>query len=231
MKRFVQFCLDRPITTLTIHIILLLAGLLSIQQIPLSAMPNFKKMRVAVSVPYPNASPIQIENEVVRPLEEALATLKGVREISSESREGNGRVRLRFDYGTDIEAIKVEIRERLARAMDQLPVEDLERIQIREDGWGGGTDTIMEARISAKGVNLSQNYDLLVNRIQRPIERIEGVGQVEMDGVSPLEVKIARIQPTKVELTIEELIEAELPIEPRFQGKPKKGFCLPIGDF
>lgn len=191
MKNFVRFCLDRPITTLTVHIILLLAGFLSIQQIPLSAMPNFKKMRVSVSVPYPNASPIQVENEVVRPLEEALATLKGVREIDSESQEGNARVRLRFDYGTDIEAIKVEIRERLARAMDQLPVEDIERIRIREDGWGPGSDTIMEARISAKGVDLSKNYDLLVNRIQRPIERIEGVGQVEMDGVSPLEVKIS----------------------------------------
>ena len=191
MRKFVRFCLDRPITTLTVHIILLLAGVLSIQQIPLSAMPDFKKMRVSVSVPYPNASPIQIENEVVRPLEEALATLKGVREIDSESREGNGRVRLRFDYGTDIEAVKVEIRERLARAMEQLPVEDIERIRIREDGWGAGIDTIMEARISAKGVDLSQNYDLLVNRIQRPIERIEGIGQVEMDGVSPLEVKIS----------------------------------------
>ena len=48
----------------------------------------------------------------------------------------------------------------------------------------------------------------------------------ERDILSPLEVKIARIQPTQVELSIEELIEAELPIEPRFQGKPKKGFLL-----
>ena len=48
----------------------------------------------------------------------------------------------------------------------------------------------------------------------------------ERDILSPLEVKIARIQPTQVELTIEELVEIELPIEPRFQGKPKKGFLL-----
>ncbi|MGE4632731.1 MAG: efflux RND transporter permease subunit, partial [Planctomycetota bacterium] len=191
MRSFVRFCLDRPITTLTIHIILLLAGILSMQQIPLSAIPDFKRTRINVSVPYPNASPIQIENEVVRPLEEALATLRGVREIESESREGNGRVTLRFDYSTDIEAVKVEIRERLARAMDVLPVDDIERIRIRASNWGAGIDTIMEGRISAHGVDLSQNYDLLVNRIQRPIERIEGVGQVEIDGVSPLEVKIS----------------------------------------
>ena len=99
MRSFVRFCLDRPITTLTIHIILLLAGILSMQQIPLSAIPDFKRTRINVSVPYPNASPIQIENEVVRPLEEALATLRGVREIESESREGNGRdIALRLQH-------------------------------------------------------------------------------------------------------------------------------------
>ena len=48
----------------------------------------------------------------------------------------------------------------------------------------------------------------------------------ERDILSPLDVQIARIQPTQVELTIEELVEIELPIEPRFQGKPKKGFLL-----
>ena len=191
MRSFVRFCLDRPITTLTVHIILLLAGFLSMQQIPLSAIPNFKRTRINVSVPYPNASPTQIENEVVRPLEEALATLRGVREIESESREGNGRVTLRFDYSTDIEAVKVEIRERLARAMDVLPIDDIERIRIQASSWGAGIDTIMEGRISAHGIDLSKNFDLLVNRIQRPIERIEGVGQVEIDGVSPLEVKIS----------------------------------------
>ncbi|MGE4618770.1 MAG: efflux RND transporter permease subunit [Planctomycetota bacterium] len=190
MKSFIRFCLDRPITTLTIHLLLLLSGILSVQQLPLSALPNFSSNRVDVSVPYPNASPSQVENEVVRPLEEALATLRGVREMESRSDEGRGNVTLKFDHGEDIEAVKVEIRERLARAMADLPLDDLERIRIREGGWGGGSDTIMEARISSRGVDLSQNYDLLVDRIQRPIERLEGVGQVELDGVKPLEVKI-----------------------------------------
>ena len=190
MKAFVQFCLDRPITTLTLHILLLLGGIMSVQRIPLSATPEFGRTSINVVVPYPNASPIQVENEVVLPLEEALATLRGLRGINSESRENNARVTLRFDYGEDLDAVKVEVRERIARAMDQLPVEDIERVQIRTGGWGADGDAIMEARISAVGVDLSENYELLVNRIQRPLERLDGVGQVELDGVTPQEVKI-----------------------------------------
>ena len=74
MKPFVRFCLSRPITTLTVHILLVLGGILSIDRIPLSATPNLGRMSVNINIPYPNASPIQVENEVVRPLEEALAT-------------------------------------------------------------------------------------------------------------------------------------------------------------
>ena len=191
MKPFVRFCLNRPITTLTVHILLVLGGILSIDRIPLSATPNLGRMSVNINIPYPNASPIQVENEVVRPLEEALATLRRVRGFNSESREGNGRVTLRFDYGEDLDQVKVEIRERLARAMDQLPVEDLDRIRLSTGGWGADADAIMEARISAVGINLSENYDLLVNRIQRPLERLDGVGQVKLDGVTPKEIRIS----------------------------------------
>ncbi len=190
MKSFVRLCLSRPITTLTIHLLLILAGILSVQQLPLSALPNFSKNRINVTIPYPNASPTQVENEVVRPLEEALATLHGLEGIESESSDGRGRVTLRFGHGSDTDAIKVEIRERLARAINDLPVEDLERIRVRDGGWGPGNETIMEARISSPGIDLSENYNLLVDRIQRPLERIDGVGQVELDGIKPLEVKI-----------------------------------------
>ena len=49
---------------------------------------------------------------------------------------------------------------------------------------------MIRGRISAPGLDLSENYELLVNRIQRPLERIDGVGQVEMDGVMPLEIHV-----------------------------------------
>jgi len=134
MKTIVGFCLERPITTLTMHILLILGGFLSLQQIPLSALPDRQRARISVRVPYPNASPLQVENDVIRPLEEALATLRTVRGMESEANEGEGRVDLRFDYGEDLNVAKVEIRERVARVMNELPVEDIEQPLHHVDG-------------------------------------------------------------------------------------------------
>ncbi len=189
MSRFVAFCQERPITTLMIHLSILLGGLLAVGKLPLNSMPNRERPRVRVTVPMPNADPRQVEIEVTQPLEEALATLRGVREINSESEQGEGQVSLGFDYGTDLDMVKLEIRERIARVRSELPVDDIDRVRIRSGGWQNG-DAVIRGRISAAGIDLSQNYELLVNRIRRPLERIDGVGQVEMDGVTPLEIHV-----------------------------------------
>jgi len=189
VRSFVAFCRSRPITTLTIHLLLLVGGAIAIGRLPLNSLPNTERPRIRVSVPMPNADPRQVEIEVTQPLEEALATMRGVREIWSESRQGESTVSLSFDYGADLDLRKLEVRERIARVRDELPIEDIDRIRIQSGGWQSG-DAVIRGRIAAPGVDLSRNYELLVNRVRRPLERIDGVGQVEMDGVTPLEIHI-----------------------------------------
>lgn len=189
MRHFVALCLSRPIATLTVHIILLAMGLLALDRLPLNSTPESERPRIRVVIPFPNATPEQVEQEVTRKVEEALSTLRGVQNLSSEARSGEGSVRARFAWGTDIDQVKLEVRERIARIKHELPMEDLDRIRIR-GAWGDG-EAVIRGRISAKGINLSQNYELLVNRLQRPLERIEGVAQVEMDGVTPLEIQVS----------------------------------------
>ncbi|MEE8141513.1 MAG: efflux RND transporter permease subunit, partial [Planctomycetota bacterium] len=224
MRHLVTFCLSRPITTLTIHITLLVLGGLAITRLPLNALPEREQPRVSVTIPYPNTDPHQIEMEVTRPVEEALATLSGVEEITSESSAGRSRVSVHFPYGTNIDQVKMEVRERLARAKNDLPPEIIDDIRIRTGHWNSG-DAIIRGRISSRGVDLSQNYELLVNRLRRPLERIEGVGQVEMDGVAPMEIQVIfrqddldrnglrlldvvrRLQDSNIDLTVGELLE------------------------
>ena len=189
MRRFVAFCLNRPITTLTIHITLLVLGGLAITRLPLNSMPENQRPRISVTIPYQNADPHQVELEVTRPVEEALATLSGIQEISSESNAGRSRVTLRFTWGTDLDLVKMDIRERIARIKNELPLEVIDRIRIGGGGWRDN-DAMMTGRISSRGVDLSKNYELLVNRLQRPLERIEGVAQVVLEGVTPLEIQV-----------------------------------------
>ncbi|MCA8960568.1 MAG: efflux RND transporter permease subunit [Planctomycetes bacterium] len=188
MKRLVAFCLARPITTLMIHISLLLLGGLAVTRLPLNSMPKSERPVIRVEIEYPNANPQQVEREITVPVEEVLATLRGVNSIDAESENGRCDVSLHFDWGADLDEKKVEVRERLARIRNELPIDDIERIRIRGARHSG--DEIMKGRISSRGIDLSENYELLLNRIQRPLERIDGVSQVVLEGVTPLEIVV-----------------------------------------
>lgn len=188
MRAFVALCLARPITTATVHITLIVMGAIALTRLPLNSHPESERPRIRVEIPMPGAHPLQVEQEVTRKVEEALATLRGIRRLSSESSASEASVRAEFDHGVNLDQVKLEVRERLARIRHELPVDDIERIRIR-GAWGSG-EAILQGRISAHGIDLSRNYELLVNRLRRPLERIEGVAQVEMDGVTPLEIQV-----------------------------------------
>ncbi|MDJ0840030.1 MAG: efflux RND transporter permease subunit [Acidobacteriota bacterium] len=184
-----ELAVRRPVTTLVLLVSIMVIGTLALFRLPLAAKPDAKERRIFVIAEYPNASPQAIERMIVRPLEEALAGIEGVRETWSRCDSRGGRVSLNFEWGVNLDLARAEIRDRLDRVRDELP-DDLERLSISSNWRASETgDTILEGRISSP-LDLSKNYELLERRIIRPLERVPGVAEVSMDGVNPREVKI-----------------------------------------
>lgn len=184
-----EIAVKRPIGTLMLLISILVLGIIALTRLELAFMPEAENKNLFVVVNYQNASPKAIERMIIKPIEEAMASLNGLENMWSNSDHRGGRINLNFDFKTDMDLVRAEIHERLDRIRDELP-EDLERIIIshnwnpRESG-----ETIMEARLSS-GRDLSKNYDLLDRKIVKPLERIPGVAVVTLDGVNPREVRI-----------------------------------------
>ncbi len=184
-----ELAVKRPIATLMALISLLVLGLIALTRLELAFMPEAEQKRLFVVVNYQNASPKAIERMIVKPLEESLASMNGLEHMWSNSDSRGARVNLNFDFDTNMDLVRAEIRERIDRTRDELP-EDVDRIIIsgnwnpRESG-----ETILEARI-ASGRDLSKSYELLERKIVRPLERIAGVAVVTLDGVNPREVRI-----------------------------------------
>ncbi len=185
-----ELAIRRPITTIVTLLSILVLGSIALTRLPLAFLPDFEQPNLWIVAAYPNASSKTIERQILRPLEEGLGSIQGVRHMWSRCDEGSARVNLNFDWGTDMKMKRVEVREKLDRMMkDQLP-DDLDRIDIGGD-WdpSAGGEQIIEARISS-GRDLSKGYDLLDRKIIRPLERIPGVAVVRLDGVNPREVRI-----------------------------------------
>jgi len=179
----------RPVTTLMIIISLILLGSVGLMKLPLGFMPEVEKPILFVQIPFPNSTPEQTERLIVRPLEEALASVKGIRSMRSNCDTGSGRVSMDFVWGHEMALARTEVLERIDRIRGELP-DTIGDITI-SGSWDSQEEEqpVLEGRLSSKR-DLSESYDLLERKIIRPLERIDGVASVRLDGVNPREVRI-----------------------------------------
>ena len=184
-----ELAIKRHVTTLMIIVSLVVLGGVALIRLPLAFMPEFVEPELFVRVPYENASPEQVERMIIRPLEDTLGSVKGLRSMWSQCTRDGGRLRLEFDWAMDMHLARVEVWEKIDRIRRDLP-DDIGDITVSTNWDARDADMpILEGRLSSKR-NLSESWDLLERRIVKPLERIPGVAQVRLDGVNPREVRI-----------------------------------------
>ncbi|WP_018126774.1 efflux RND transporter permease subunit [Balneola vulgaris] len=181
-----EISIKRPITTIMIFVSLVVVGLIATRLVPLEYFPDITFPGASINFTYPNSSPEEIEERIVRPIEEAVATISGVERINSGSGEADGNVTVQFKQGTDIDLKAIELKEKIESVRNQLP-DDFEYYQIFKFQDGGGNT--LQLRISSER-DLSNAYDLLNRNLKQRIERLDGVGQVTLYGVEKKEIRI-----------------------------------------
>jgi len=164
-------------------------GIISARLLPLEFFPRLDIPFVVVQVPYPGSTPDEVEQEITRPIEEVLATLSDVKRLSSTSAADMASFRIEFDWGEDVAIKAVEARERIEAVRDQLP-DDVRRIQVLK--FNTADQPVLTLRISSQR-DLSNAYDMIMRTLIRPLERIEGVARVELQGLEPKEINIELI--------------------------------------
>lgn len=182
-----RLSVNRPVTTAMLLLSVLTLGAISFTRIPLAYLPDVDFPAVFVTVPYPNSNPLQIEREIVRPLEEALATIPGARRINATATADQAQLQLDFTWGETVDVARAKVFEAVEDARPDLPT-DVREVFVNT--FSTTRIPIVEARISAPGLDLSANYERLERRIADPIRRVPGVARVDLSGVEPREVRI-----------------------------------------
>ncbi|PIV82165.1 AcrB/AcrD/AcrF family protein, partial [bacterium CG17_big_fil_post_rev_8_21_14_2_50_64_8] len=184
-----EIAIRRPVTTLMIIVSLVVLGLVAMLRLPLAFMPEVQEPELFVRLPYNNASPEQVERMVVRPVEDALGAVKGLKSMWSRCNSEGGHIRLGFDWSLDMHLARTEVWEQIDRIRSDLP-DDMGDIMVSTSWDSRDADMpILEGRLSST-LDLSRSYDLLERKIIKPLERVPGVAQVRLDGVNPREVRI-----------------------------------------
>lgn len=184
-----ELAIRRPVTTLCVIISLIVLGSVALAKLPLGFLPEVNRPILFVHIPFPNSTPEQTEALIVRPIEETLASVKGLRSIRSHCDTDQGRINLEFEWGHEMSLARAEIMERIDRIRPDLP-DTIGDITI-SGSWDSRDEDqpVLEGRLSSRR-DLSESFDLLERKIVRPLERIDGVAGVRLDGVNPREVRI-----------------------------------------
>ncbi|MCY7313578.1 MAG: efflux RND transporter permease subunit [Pseudoxanthomonas sp.] len=180
--------MKRPVTTIMFFVSLVAIGLIAAFRLPLEAFPEISPPFIFVQLPYAGSTPEEVERTVLRPVEEALATMSGIKSINASANADGAQVFIQFsDWERDDAIAASEARERIDAIRDELP-DDLQRYQVLKFST---TDLpVLRVRLASDN-DLTNSYDLIDREFKRRIERIPGVARVDISGAPANEVEIA----------------------------------------
>jgi HAE1 family hydrophobic/amphiphilic exporter-1 len=181
-----ELSLKRPVTVIMVFVSMTVIGLIAAFRLPLELVPDFQDPEIFLNLPYPGSTPAEVERTITRPVEDALATLTGIQRITSTSSADSAQITIGFKFGQDTSIKTIEALGKIDAIREQLP-SDLPRYAVQK--FSTGSIPVVVFVISSDR-DLTGAYELLNSKLKRPLERLNGVAQVELFGASPREVQI-----------------------------------------
>ncbi|MFZ4152779.1 efflux RND transporter permease subunit [Streptomyces pseudogriseolus] len=199
-------------------IIALVFGAIAIPQLKQQLLPTLELPMVSVIAPYQGASPDVVEKQVVEPIEDSLEAVDGISGVTSTASEGNAVIMASFDYGNDTQQLVADVQQAVNRAGARLPSE------VDPQVVAGSTDDIPTVVLA---VTSDKDQQALADQLDRTVvpelKSIDGVGQVQVDGVRDLQVTVV---PDDAKLA-----EAGLTTASVAQALQAGGATVPAGSF
>jgi HAE1 family hydrophobic/amphiphilic exporter-1 len=182
-----DFAIRRPVITVVSMLALVVFGLFSLALLQTDEFPDVAVPLVVVAVPYPGASPDQVEREIVDPMEEGISGISGVKKVTSNSMDSFAIVLVEFVYEKDLQEASQEIRDEINAIRNELPPEMEEPVLTRVNP----TDfPIVAMSLSSKTMSVPQLTILADPAITRRLRAIPGVGEVNIAGAHTREMTI-----------------------------------------
>ena len=196
-----RLAIARPVTMFMLSFVVVLLGAISLTRLPVDLMPDVSYPSITVRVNYTGVGPLEMEELVTRPIEQAVSAVAGLDQINSTSGEGNATVRLNFTWGTDLNEAADEVRTRIDRVRGRLP----------EDADPPTIFKFDSTSMPIMGIGVEGNFDpvtlreLAQNDLSPRLERVAGVAAVSVDGGLRRQIR--------VDLSREKITALNLPVD------------------
>jgi HAE1 family hydrophobic/amphiphilic exporter-1 len=179
--------IKRPVFATMLMVLLVTLGIVSYRRLAIDEYPDVTYPVIIVNTTFPGASPESMMRDVSKPLEEALNTVQGIKEITSTSFQGASLVRLMFHLGVDVAVAQQDVQAKVARIRRSLP-QNIEEPIIRH--FDPNEAPIMGIAVQSAERPLRELTDLAEEVISTRFEAIAGVGGVNLIGGSRRQIRV-----------------------------------------
>ncbi len=187
--------IQNPVPAALAFVVLSFAGIVSLRQLPIAQLPDVEVPEVIVTVNLPGATPSQLETEVTRRVEDAVAGLADVDKLNSTINEGISQTRIRFHLGRDVNEALDDVRDAVDRIRIDLPADIEEPLITRVTVLG---PTLLAYAFESDRLALDELSWFVDNTVRKAIYSVPGVGKVVRNGGVDREVRVA-IRPSALQ--------------------------------
>jgi HAE1 family hydrophobic/amphiphilic exporter-1 len=185
--RISAWAIRNPLPIALLFIALTLAGLISYTRLPIRQQPNVIFPLVTVGVTQSGAAPSELENQVTRPVEDAVAGIPNVKHIESHISLGVSNTSVEFELGTDLQKATDDVRTAIDRVRVQLPPGIDPPLVQRVDV---NSQSILIYAVSSRSLSPVQLSWFIDNTVSRALQGVSGVAQIGRDGGQDREINV-----------------------------------------
>lgn len=200
--------IKRPVLAIVMNLVIILFGVIGYHFLGVREYPSIDPTVISVRTSYPGANSNIIESQITEPLEKAINSIDGIRNITSVSNLGTSNITIEFDLGKNIEEAANDVRDRVSQTVRYLP-KDMDGLPIvrKEDA---DSRAIISMTIQSDKRDVTDLSDFAENVIADRIQTIPGVSSMQIQGQRKYAMRI-RIDPTKLAsygLTSQDIVSA-----------------------
>jgi HAE1 family hydrophobic/amphiphilic exporter-1 len=173
-----EVCVKRPVFAAMLVSFLVVLGTFSFRDLGVDLFPRADPASVNVSVNLPGGTPEELNSQVVLPLEEAISSVSGMDELTTQANEGGARISCKFTLERDLNGAAQDIRERVASTMRLLPPNVLPPVITKIDPDQAAVFSIL---VAGSG-SLRETTEFADKVVRRALETVDGVGAVNLTG-------------------------------------------------
>ena len=182
-----ETCIRRPVLATMMNVGLIVFGLIGLARLPVRELPDVDAPIVNVTTVYPGAAAAVIESQVTEPLEEAMASIEGIRTLSSESRDQVSNITVEFDLSRAIDVAAQDVRDRVARIRGRLPEDIEEPIVAKQDA---DAQPVMWVALYSDRFSTLELTTLAEQQLKDPLQAVKGVSSVIIGGAKRFAIRL-----------------------------------------